>query len=339
MAVTGAFDGMGKHVSVIGDGGWGTALALVLLRNGHEVTVWGPFPDYVAKIKQLGENKLFLPDVRLPGESTWPAARRAAVANADVVVLAVPTKFFRAVAGSFSDLLPDACSLVSVAKGLDQETHQRMSQVAEEVLGHGPVAALSGPSHAEEVARRIPTAVTLACTDPERCRSLQDVFANPRFRVYVSTDIIGIELGGALKNVIAVAVGVSDGIGFGDNSRAALITRGLAEMTRFGCALDANASTFAGLSGMGDLIVTCTSRLSRNRAVGERLGRGEKIRDILESMKQVAEGVVNCRSARDLAQQHGIDMPITDQVYQIIHENKSPEQAVSALLSRDLKAE
>ena len=214
-----------------------------------------------------------------------------------------------------------------------------MSELAEDLLGVAPVAALSGPSHAEEVARGIPTAVVIGCRDHSKAVALQELFMQPAFRVYTSEDIIGVELGGALKNVMALAAGVSDGIGFGDNSKAALITRGLAEMTRLGCELGAKAETFAGLSGMGDLVVTCTSRHSRNRAVGERLGKGESAESILASMEQVAEGVWTCSTARSIAHAKGVDVPITDEVCAIVHEGKNPHEAVAALMTRDAKPE
>jgi glycerol-3-phosphate dehydrogenase (NAD(P)+) len=330
---------MANRISIIGDGGWGTALALLLLENGHHVTVWGPFPDYIKSIETRRENELYLPGVKLPVEIKWTSDRQAAVEKADTVVLAVPTKFMRQVLSSFTGLLPDSCGVVSVAKGLDQQTHKRMTQLAEEIIGHAPVAALSGPSHAEEVSRKIPTAVCVATASGEDARRLQKVFSNAHFRVYTSDDVAGVELGGALKNIIAIGVGLSDGIGFGDNTLAALITRGLAEITRLGCALGAKQATFAGLSGLGDLIVTCTSRFSRNRGVGERLGRGETIEHILADMKQVAEGVGNCAIARELAREKEVQVPITDEVHAIIRDGKNPHSAVVSLMTRDLKAE
>jgi glycerol-3-phosphate dehydrogenase (NAD(P)+) len=332
-------DGMAARISIIGDGGWGTALALLLLENGHSVTVWGPFPDYIKTIQKHRENELYLPGVKLPAELNWTADREAAVEKADVAVLAVPTKFMRSVLTSFAGVLPASCRVVSVAKGLDQQTRKRMTQLAEEIIGHAPVAVLSGPSHAEEVSRRIPTAVCVASGDKEYSRSLQNIFSNARFRVYTSDDVAGVELGGALKNIVAIGVGISDGIGFGDNTRAALITRGLVEITRLGCALGAKKATFAGLSGLGDLIVTCTSKFSRNRGVGERLGRGETIDHILGDMKQVAEGIWNCSVARELAHEKKVEIPITDQVYAVIHDGKDPRDAVTSLMTRDLKAE
>lgn len=328
-----------KKVAIIGNGGWGTALGLVCSENGHDVTIWGPFPDEIASIVRERRNTLFLPDVPIPDGISWTADRKQAVQAADFVVLAVPTRYFRPVLESFANVVPSSSLLVTVAKGLDTDSHERMSSVTADILGHAPVAALSGPSHAEEVARGIPTAVTVACEDVERGIAFQDLFSNAHFRIYTSDDVVGVELGGALKNVIAIAVGVSDGLGFGDNTRAALITRGLAEMTRLGTALGASPATFAGLSGMGDLIVTCTSKLSRNRAVGERIGRGEKVDDIIAGMKQAVEGVWNSACASALAREHNIDMPVTAEVRAIIHEGKDPRDAVSSLLSRSVKPE
>lgn len=327
------------RLAVIGDGGWGTALALVLHRNGHAVTVWGPFPDYVRQVAADRQNPRFLPGIPLPDGIRFTADRAEAVAGTEAAVLAAPTRYFREVMEGFQPIVQRGLALVSVAKGLDARTHQRMTEVAGEMLGCGPVAALSGPSHAEEVARGAPTAVVLACADRQRAVELQHVFTNDVFRVYTSEDVIGVELGGALKNVIAVAAGICDGIGFGDNAKAALMTRGLAEITRLGVALGADPRTFAGLSGMGDLIVTCTSRLSRNRAVGERIGRGESLQQVLDGMQQVAEGVWNCATVRDTAREYNIDVPITDQVHAVLHEGKDPLAAVQELLQREPKPE
>lgn len=328
---------MKQRVSVIGDGGWGTALAMVLHEAGHDVTVWGPFPDYIEQVIAKRENVTYLGGIELPEGITWTADRDAA-AQADAIVLAMPTKFYRAVLDSFHGLLPDV-PIVSVSKGFDRETGSTMTELAHAVLGRDRVVALSGPSHAEEVARQIPTAVVAASADAALASRVQQMFSTPRFRVYTSDDVLGVQLGGALKNVIAIAVGVSDGLGFGDNTRAALITRGLTEMTRLGTALGATTATFAGLSGMGDLIVTCTSRHSRNRAVGERLGKGETIDGILGSMTQVAEGVWNCDTARELARKTGVEMPIAEQAYWIVREGVSPLEAVQSLMSRDVRPE
>jgi glycerol-3-phosphate dehydrogenase (NAD(P)+) len=327
------------RAAVIGDGGWGTALALRLHRNGHDVRVWGPFPDYLDEIRRERANRKFLPGVPLPEAIAWEAEPAAAAAGADLVVLAVPSAYFAGVATRFAPHLPADATLVSVTKGLDAHTHRRMTVVAGEILGKGPVAALSGPSFAEEVAREMPTAVVVACADAGRARRLQRAFGAPAFRVYTSDDPAGVEFGGALKNVIAIAAGACDGIGFGDNTKAALLTRGLAEITRLGAALGAHVATFAGLSGLGDLIVTCTSRHSRNRMVGERLGRGETMKQILDSMAQVAEGVWTCSTALEVARRHGLRAPITEEVCAVVHDGKNPRAAVQALLTRELRAE
>lgn len=330
---------MNIKATVIGDGGWGTALAMVLQQNGHEVTVWGPFEENIRAVREAGMNSTYLPGVALAGDIHWTTDEQEAAREAEVVVMAVPTQFYRDVAARFKGLIAPSAQVVSVTKGLDRETHRTMTEIACEQLGIASVAALSGPSHAEEVAKGIPTAVVVASPREQDTAVLQTIFNNSRFRVYTADDVTGVQIGGALKNVIAIAVGISDGLGFGDNTRAALITRGLSEISRLGAALDCKPETFAGLSGMGDLIVTCTSRHSRNRGVGERLGRGETLAQITGGMKQVAEGVWNATNAKALAAEHGIDVPITEQVCRILHEGASPLQAVEALMSRDVKPE
>ncbi len=324
--------------TVIGDGGWGTALAMVLARNGHEVTVWGPFSDYLEEIKLFNENVTYLPGVKVPPSIQWTADREEAVKEADLVVLVVPSRFYKEVVESFKPFLPASALIVSATKGLDEETHERMSEVAGAILEHS-IAVLSGPSHAEEVARGVPCAVAIAATDHAVAEQIQQLFVNDTFRVYTLDDVIGVELGGALKNVIAIAAGIGDGMGFGDNSKAALMTRGLTEITRLGVALGAKPETFAGLSGIGDLMVTCMSQHSRNRGVGERLGKGESLDEIMASMKMVAEGVWNCQAAMELAAGLGISVPITEQVNAIVHEGKDPRKAVMDLMSRSSKAE
>lgn len=328
-----------KNVAIIGDGGWGTTLGLLLHQKGCRVRIWGPFPEYLERVRREHENPLYLPGIKLSPDLIWTADREEAVRDADLVVLAIPSKFIRSVYREFRGKIPPRCTVVSVSKGLDPETHQRLTIAAAELLDHRPVAVLSGPSHAEEVARNMPTAVVVASADADQARSLQRVFTGPRFRVYTSEDVAGVELGGALKNVMALAVGASDGLGFGDNTRAALMTRGLAEMTRLGCALGARPETFAGLSGMGDLIVTCTSRWSRNRSVGERLGRGESLPQILATMKQVAEGLTTCAIARTLAHEHRVRTPLVAEVYALVHEGKAPSAAVQSLMGRDARPE
>lgn len=325
--------------AVIGDGGWGTALAGLLCGNGHEVTLWGPFPDYVARLRESRENPLYLPGVPLPERLCLTADPAEAAAGADLAILAVPTQFFRGVMERFRGLFPDGTLFVSVAKGFDPETGDRMSAVAEQALGAGPVVALSGPSHAEEVARRAPTAVAAACRDHALAVRAQEALMSNRFRVYTSDDVVGVEMGGAMKNVIALAVGICDGLGFGDNTRAALITRGLAEIARLGVACGAHPATFAGLSGIGDLIVTCTSRLSRNRGVGERIGKGESLAQVKAGMKQVAEGVTNCVTALALARKKEIEAPITEEVHAILYEGRKPDEVLDLFMARRAKSE
>jgi glycerol-3-phosphate dehydrogenase (NAD(P)+) len=325
-------------VAVIGDGGWGTALAMVLNRNGHDTTVWGPFPEYLEQIRTTGENKTYLPGVEMPASLKWTADHAEAVQDAALVVLVVPSRFYKPVVEAFKSLIPANALIVSATKGLDEKTHERMSEVAEDILGR-EVAVLSGPSHAEEVARGVPCAVAIAARDHDMAEKIQHLFLNDSFRVYTLEDVIGVELGGALKNVVAVAAGISDGLGFGDNTKAALMTRGIAEITRLGAALGARSETFMGLSGIGDLMVTCMSKHSRNRGVGERLGKGETLEDIMGSMKMVAEGVWNCQAAKELAGELGVSVPITEQVNAVVHEGKDPRQAMMDLMARAPKPE
>jgi len=325
--------------TILGDGGWGTALALLLSGYGHEVTLWGAFPDYLAEMRSKGENVRFLPGVKLPGELRLVSDPAEAVAGAEAVILATPSKYYGGVCSLFKGHITPEMLTISVTKGFSEERHCRMSELACEVLGLRHVVVLSGPSHAEEVARQMPTAVVAASSDPARSKAVQQLFNGPRFRVYTSGDPLGVEIGGAVKNVLAVAVGVSDGMGFGDNARAALIARGLSEMTRFGYALGARAETFHGLGGIGDLVVTCCSRHSRNHSVGERLGRGEKIADILASMQMVAEGVWNSHIVHEIATGMNVEMPICSLVHQFCDEGLSPQKALESLMGRDAKAE
>ncbi|MGJ8649673.1 MAG: NAD(P)H-dependent glycerol-3-phosphate dehydrogenase [Opitutaceae bacterium] len=315
---------------VIGNGGWGTALGMVLAGNGNQVTIWGPFEEELSAIRETGENSAYLPGVKIPSEIAW-TSDPAAVSDADLVVVVTPSRFYRSSLEAFKPHLSEDVLIVSATKGLDETTHQRMSEVAFDVLGKN-IAILSGPSHAEEVARGVPTAVTIA---GERAEQMQQAFLGKSFRVYTSDDPLGVEIGGTFKNVIAVAAGILDGMGLGDNTKAALMTRGLAEISRLGVCLGAKPETFSGLSGIGDLIVTCASRHSRNRSVGERLGKGESLEQIMSGMKQVAEGIWNAKAARDLAAEHGIEMPITEEVCKVVEDGKDPRQALKDLMSRD----
>lgn len=326
-------------ITIIGDGGWGTSIGLLLHSYGHAVTLWGAFPDYIAEVRDRRENTRFLPGIPLPDTLRWTADPAEAVAGAEAVVLASPSKFYADVCKRFVGLIPNAALVVSLTKGLCEDTHCRMSELAGSIFGRDDIVVLSGPSHAEEVARQIPTAVVAAAKDEAVGQRVQRLFSGPLFRVYTSTDPLGVEIGGAVKNVIAIAVGASDGLGFGDNTRAALITRGLSEITRFGIALGARPETFTGLSGIGDLIVTCTSSHSRNHSVGERLGRGESIGAILGSMKMVAEGVWNAKAIHTIGQARGVEMPITRLVYALCYEDFPARTAMEMLMTRDMKPE
>lgn len=326
-------------IAVIGDGGWGTANALLLAGYGHDVTVWGAFPDYIEEQRRTRRNDRFLKGVPLPDALKLTADREEAVAGAEVVVLAPPSKYFASVVGSFKGLVTPDRLVVSITKGLCEKTNRRMTDLGAEILGTGPLVALAGPTHAEEVARGVPTAIVAACTDPEKARRVQAIWSGPLFRVYTSDDPVGVEIGGAVKNVLALAVGCSDGMGFGDNTRAALITRGLVEMKRFVLAYGGRPETLSGLAGIGDLIVTCTSRHSRNHSVGERIGKGETVDAILGSMQMVAEGVWNSKVVHEIAARLGVDMPICELVYKVCYEGFAAKDAVAAMMNRELKSE
>ena len=326
-------------ICVIGDGGWGTANAMLLAGYGHDVTLWGAFPEYVEEMRRTRRNEKFLKGVTLPENLNLEHDRAKAVAGAEVVVLAPPSKYFTSVVSGFKGLITKEMLVVSITKGLCEKTNRRMTDLGAEILGTGPIVALAGPTHAEEVSRGIPTAIVAACEDAEKARRVQAIWSGPLFRVYTSPDPVGVEIGGAVKNVLAIAVGCSDGMGFGDNTRAALITRGLVEMKRFVLAYGGKPETLSGLAGIGDLIVTCTSVHSRNHSVGERLGRGEKIADILGSMQMVAEGVWNSKVVHEIARRLGVEMPICELVYRLCYEGFDARAAVGEMMSRELKSE
>lgn len=323
-------------VTVVGAGAWGTALGLLLHQNHHQVVLWGHHAEHLQSIAESGLNAAHLPGIPLPRDWAFEPDLGRAVHGAELVVMAVPSRGFRDVASQLGSV---RVPVVSVTKGIEFSTGLTMSGILEALVPSAPAIALSGPSLALEVARGIPTAVVAASRDESQARHVQSVFHRPAFRVYTSTDLIGVELGGALKNVIAIAAGVCDGLGFGDNSKAALITRGQAEMRRLGVACGAQGSTFTGLSGLGDLTVTCFSKLSRNRTFGERIGRGEKPQALLAAAKDVVEGYPTALSAHQLASRLGVPAPITAEVHSMLYENKDPRKAVIDLLSRDLKAE
>lgn len=324
------------NVTVFGAGAWGTALSLVLHQNGHRLTLWGHDPTHLAAMARTRRNENFLPGIELPADWNFEADASAAASSAELVLMVVPSKAFREVA---VHLRGTRCPVVTATKGVEFDTGLTMGGILTECLPGRAIAALTGPSLAPEVARGVPTAVVAASEDSSTAELVQGAFHRPAFRVYRIADRLGAELGGALKNVIAIAAGVGDGLGFGDNSKAALVTRGQAEMRRLGVACGAKPETFPGLSGLGDLTVTCFSKLSRNRSLGERLGRGETLAQIMASTSSVAEGVPTARSALRLAERLGVQAPIIREVHDMLFEGKDVRQGVRDLLSRDLKAE
>ena len=328
-------------IAVIGGGAWGTTLANVFAGKGLETSLWVREREVQAQIASTRENAWYLPGVKLDQRLDVTSDAGQAMDGADYALCTVPSQFFRSVLLQLKDLLPKRPVCICANKGIELETLMTMSQVVDDVLGplKPRFAMLSGPSFAFEVSRGMPTAVTLGCADKKLARELQEGLSTDYFRIYTNPDFRGVELGGAIKNIIAIAAGVADGLGFGSNARAALITRGLAEMGRLGKALGAKAETFHGLSGMGDLVLTCTGELSRNRQVGLRLGKGQKLMDILKEMKAVAEGVKTTEAVQALGQKLGVEMPITDQVYQVLYQDKDATEAVKELMGRDLKAE
>jgi glycerol-3-phosphate dehydrogenase (NAD(P)+) len=328
--------------AVLGAGGWGIALALRLEQNGHKVVLWEAFPDRAKTIRESRENPDFLPGVIIPPTIDVIDDLKTAIQGRDAVVSALPSHVLRSVFEILSKLSFVQGLIVSGTKGIENETLLRMSEViasADKRISADRIVVLSGPSHAEEVGRGIPTTVVAASSNSDAARRVQSWFMGPAFRVYTSGDVAGVEWGGALKNVIAIAAGISDGVGFGDNTKAALIIRGIVEITRLGTALGAKADTFSGLSGMGDLIVTCASRHSRNRFVGEEIGKGRTLEDVLGSMAMVAEGVRATQAAMALSEKHDIDMPITREVHEILFNRKNPKQAMVDLMTRNPKAE
>jgi len=328
-----------SRVCVIGDGGWGTALALVLHSNGRAVRLWSAFEDYAAVLREKRENVKFLPEIELPEGLTITADAAEAVGDAELVVIAVPTQHIRGVLGRIGSELPRGAGYVSVSKGIERETLLRPTEIVRELLGVETVAGMFGPSHAEEVARGLPTTVVAASADAALAEGVQEAFISQRFRVYTNDDLVGCELGAALKNVVALSAGICDGLGFGDNAKAALLTRGLAEIARLGVALGAEPMTFLGLTGMGDLITTCFSPYGRNRSVGVCIGKGESLDDIISSTEQVAEGVPTTQSALALAAKVKVELPIAEAVARVLFDGASAAEAVRELMSREAKPE
>ncbi|MCB0731817.1 MAG: NAD(P)H-dependent glycerol-3-phosphate dehydrogenase [Ignavibacteriae bacterium] len=330
------------RISVLGAGSWGTALAILLHTNGHEVTLWEYKRGYFSTIKRTRENKIYLPKIKIPEEINITNSLKEGCENQHMIVLAVPSQFIRGVLTNIKKFKLSDATFVSVAKGIEKDTLFTVSQIIKDELPNvidSNIGVLSGPSHAEEVARKIPTAVVSASSDLETAEQIQVAFSTSYFRVYHSTDIIGVELGGALKNVIAIGAGMVDGAKFGDNTKAAIMTRGIAEISRIGLEMGARPETFSGLSGVGDLIVTCMSKHSRNRYVGEQIGAGKKLKTVLKSMQMVAEGVATCQSTYELARKHDVNTPIVDAVYSALFLDKDPKKCTYELMSRDMKSE
>ncbi|MEO7677790.1 MAG: NAD(P)H-dependent glycerol-3-phosphate dehydrogenase [Verrucomicrobiota bacterium] len=324
------------RIAVIGAGAWGTALANLLCENDHDVTLWGHDEPRLEEVRRTRRNECHLPGIELSSELKFEKDLSAAVQKREGIVIAVPSKFFREVTSRWPRFEGIA---ISVTKGIEYETGLTMSGVLKAVVPGVSYSALSGPTLALEVAKNIPAAIVAASHDSEVAQAVQNLFLRPTFRVYTSSDLLGVELGGALKNVIAIAAGMSDGLGFGDNAKAALVTRAIVEIRRLGVACGANPETFSGLSGLGDLTVTCFSKLSRNRGFGERLGRGETVQEILASTSSVAEGYPTARSAFQLAKNLNIETPIIDEVYAMLYAKKPVRQAVQDLMGRDTKPE
>jgi len=330
------------NIAVLGAGSWGTTLAILLYTGHQDVVLWTYKEDHAKSMRETRFNTEFLPDVHLPEDLRISSDLVSTVERVDMIVSAIPTQFIRSVFLQLRDTDLSGKIIVNVAKGIENESLMTISGIIEDccpTVETMKQSILSGPSHAEEVSRNIPTVVVAASPSLDTAKLVQQTFLTPYFRVYASTDLRGVELGGSLKNVIAIAAGISDGIGFGDNTKAALLTRGIVEITRLGVAMGAEQNSFAGLSGIGDLIVTCTSKHSRNRYVGEQIGKGRKLGEILNEMVMVAEGVTTTKSVYELSKRYNIEMPISTEVYRMLFEDKDPHQATEELMTRDVKIE
>jgi glycerol-3-phosphate dehydrogenase (NAD(P)+) len=329
-------------ITVLGAGGWGTTLSILLHQNGHEVILWEYDKAYAKQISGTKINSIYLPGITIPNEILITHSLVECSTGRDMLVIAIPSQFIRSVLHHLKKINLKNTVIVSVAKGIEKDTLHTVSQIIRHELkdlSPEQIGALSGPSHAEEVSRKVPTAVVSASRDPITAKQIQMTFLTPYFRIYTSTDILGVEYGGALKNVIAIAAGIIDGAKIGDNTKAAIMTRGITEISRLGFALGARADTFSGLSGMGDLIVTCMSKHSRNRYVGEQVGSGIKLKTVLKNMQMVAEGVETCRSVHQLGKKHKLETPISSTVYNILFEDQDPVKSISFLMAHDMRAE
>lgn len=326
------------RVSILGSGSWGIALAVLLHKNGHEITVWSAREAKIEMLKEKHELEM-LPGVRLPEDTVFTTDDREAVEGQDLLVMAVASSFTRSTAHRLSALVAPGQKILNVAKGIEEHTLMTLSEIIEQEIPQADVAVMSGPSHAEEVGRGIPTTIVVGAKSKETAEYIQNLFMNEAFRVYISPDILGMELGGALKNVVALAAGIADGLGYGDNTKAALITRGLAEIARLGMAMGGKFETFCGLTGIGDLIVTCASMHSRNRRAGILIGQGKTCDEAMAEVQMVVEGVYSAKAAMELAEKYQVQLPIIEQVNKVLFENKSAAQAMKELMLRDRKLE
>lgn len=327
------------RIGVIGAGSWGIALSVLLHNNGHEVTVWSIIQEEITMLETEREHKDKLPGVKLPQEMMFTADLKTAVEGKDLLVLAVPSPFTRSTSKMLKEVVTEGQIIVNVGKGIEEATLMTLSEVIEQEVPQAEVVVLSGPSHAEEVGRGIPTTIVVGAKKKKTAEYIQSVFMCNALRVYISPDVLGIELGAALKNVVALAAGMADGLGYGDNTKAALITRGIAEISRLGIAMGGNAETFSGLSGMGDLIVTCASMHSRNRKAGILIGQGKSMEEAMAEVKMVVEGVYSAKAGLKLAQKYNVELPIIEQVNEILFEGKNARDAVQDLMLRDKKIE
>lgn len=326
-------------VGIIGAGSFGTAASVLLGNKEYEINLWDRKRDLINEINSIKENRRYLPGIKIP-DSLWGEENiKKAVNNADVIIMAIPSHAVRSICEDLADVIKKNQYIISLTKGIEQGTYKRMSEIIEEFFPNNPVGVISGPSHAEEISKNIPTTVISSSKHIETAEYIQDLFITPEFRVYTNLDITGVELGGAVKNIIALAAGISDGLEYGDNTKAALMTRGIAEIARLGVALGARPLTFAGLSGIGDLIVTCTSIHSRNRRAGILIGKGMTVEEALKEVNMVVEGVITTKSVYELSKKINIEMPITNELYKILYENKPPKDAVLNLMLRDKRHE
>jgi glycerol-3-phosphate dehydrogenase (NAD(P)+) len=329
------------NITILGDGAWGTTLAILLAENGHNVSVWSAFPEHLKELDKKRENKKYLSGIKIPQSINFEKDLSIAIEKSDWIVFAIPSKFFRSVANQIKETkIPLKRKVfINVAKGLEQKTFKRMTEVLKEELGSVQVAVLSGPTIAIEVAKKMPAIIVVASANKKTAKDIQEIFSNDYFRVYTSSDVVGVEISGPLKNIIAVVAGISDGLGFGANTKAAILTRGIVEIQRLGQKLGAKRKTFSGIAGLGDLSTTCISPESRNRTFGERIAKGESLEKILKTTDGIIEGVTTSEAVYQLSKKYKVDMPLARGVYQMIYEKKSPKEAVRELMQRKKKAE